>query len=138
VDRIHRDIQRRIDARLEAELTEEESETPDEAFALSCSDLAEKLAPSAPEVKVEAEQPASRRRRVGLLRMHELLQFLMKWFGCEVRGGKGSEISIYRPVGRMFTLKRHTQNPEVSGVMVRRLLRRLEIPEKDWLRAVYG
>jgi hypothetical protein len=67
-----------------------------------------------------------------------LLNFLADRFGCEVRQGKGSEVTVYRPGGRIFTLGHHRSNDEISSVVVKRLLKQLGIDPEEWLRAVYG
>jgi hypothetical protein len=67
-----------------------------------------------------------------------LLNFLADCFGCEVRQGKGSEVTVYRQGGRIFTLGHHGSNDEVSSVMVKRLLKRLEIGLVEWRLFVYG
>jgi HicA toxin of bacterial toxin-antitoxin, len=66
-----------------------------------------------------------------------LLNFLADCFRCDVRQGKGSEVTVYRPGGRTFTLGHHGTNDEVSTVMVKRLLKRLGIDVEEWLQAVY-
>jgi hypothetical protein len=67
-----------------------------------------------------------------------LLNFLASRFGCEVRTGKGSEVKVYRPGSRIFTLGHHGSNDEVSSLVVTHMLKRLGIGPQEWLRAVYG
>jgi hypothetical protein len=57
---------------------------------------------------------------------------------CEVRQGKGSEVTVYRPGGRIFVLGRHARNDEVHSVLVKQLLHRVGIGQGEWLRAVSG
>ena len=99
----------------------------DEIFTLSCRDLAEKV----------AEGPPAPRRRIGMLRIKDMLRCLTRSFGCDVRQGKGSEVNVYRPGAKQYRLGCHGPNPEVPSAVVRRLLRRLDIPEREWLRVVY-
>ena len=66
-----------------------------------------------------------------------MLNFLADRFGCEIRPGKGSEVTVYRAGGRIFTLGRHRRNDEVSSLIVKLLLKRLGISPQEWLKAVY-
>jgi hypothetical protein len=102
----------------------------DDALALSCRDLADE---EGPEPTGLGPSRVPRRR----LRTARLLTILERKLGCEVRQGKGSEVAVYRPGGRIFVLGHHGPNPEVSWPVVRRLLGRLAIPPAEWLRAVY-
>ena len=65
----------------------------------------------------------------------ELFAVLQR-LGCEIRSGKGSEIAIYRPGARIWTLTHHKRNPRVGWATVRRMLERLQIPMETWLAAV--
>jgi hypothetical protein len=72
------------------------------------------------------------------LRAARRLAVLEGKLGCEVRQGKGSEVTVARPGGKKFVLGHHGPNPEVPWPVLRRLLGRLAIPPAEWLRAVYG
>jgi hypothetical protein len=101
----------------------------DEEIALSCQDLAERIA---------EEKPAGPRRRIGSLKFQDLASFLERSFNVQVRQGKGSEVILSRPgVERLFRLGCHGNNPEVPSDKVRELLRRLAISKQEWLRVVY-
>jgi len=56
--------------------------------------------------------------------------------GCEVSQGKGSEIKIYRPGAKIFTLGHHKRNERLGWSLIRRILKRLEIPVHQWVAAV--
>ncbi|KIG16399.1 hypothetical protein DB30_04566 [Enhygromyxa salina] len=70
-------------------------------------------------------------------RMSQLLTRLERDFDCRVRAGKGSEISIYRPGGRIFTLGRHKRNDRIRWPHVRQILRTLTIDEADWVASIW-
>lgn len=71
-------------------------------------------------------------------RLRQLLVRLERDFDCRVRSGKGSELSLYRPGGRIFTLGRHKRNDRIRWPHLRHLLRTLGIAEEDWVRSVCG
>lgn len=92
---------------------------------------------------VEDEHPraaaAPRAASVSLSpRLRQLLVRLERDFDCRVRSGKGSELSIYRPGARIFTLGRHKRNDRIRWPHLRHLLRTLGIAEEDWVRSVCG
>jgi hypothetical protein len=62
---------------------------------------------------------------------------LARWFDCEASGGEGSEVKLSRAGTRIYTLGRHKADLDVHPRQVAQILRRLEIPREDWLRAVY-
>lgn len=118
-------------------LVQTENGCPDEeavvaALAASCRDLAEQEEP-APEGAETAQSGPSGRIRP--LRSTRLLALLADRFGCEVRQGKGSEVTVYREGGRKFTLGHHGRCVEVRAAVLRRLLRRVGISPADWLHA---
>jgi hypothetical protein len=106
-------------------------EVPDEVFALSCQDVAERLEPT------ELEFPHRTSHRARMLRFKPLVSYLERSFDCEIRRGKGSEIVVYRHSAKPYRLPHHTQNPEIPAMTIRNMLRRLEISESDWFREVY-
>ncbi|MDP2308277.1 MAG: hypothetical protein Q8P18_19820 [Pseudomonadota bacterium] len=71
-------------------------------------------------------------RRLPAVRMETLLRQLERRFGCDVAAGKGSEVTVYRPGGRKFTLGRHARNRHVPAHLVRALLRAVGIPVTEW------
>lgn len=120
----------RIDfGRLQAEgLAQGEAEIPSEeavvaALAASCHDLGD-----------QEEDEEADRRRIRQLRSTRLLTVLADRFGCEVRQGKGSEVTVFREGGRKFTLGHHGRCVEVHPVVLRRMLGRLGISPGEWLR----
>jgi hypothetical protein len=123
----------RIDfARVRREaLATPDEEMGDDALALSCRDLADVEEPTSTATRC----PRVPRRP---LRAGRLLAVLERKLGCEVRQGKGSEVTVYRPGGRKFVLGHHGPNPEVPWLVVKQLLARLAITPSEWHRAVYG
>lgn len=73
-------------------------------------------------------------RRVPAVRMQSLLHMLERRFSCEVTAGKGSEVTVYRPGGRKFTLGHHTRNTHVPAHLVRALLKAVGITVTEWWR----
>jgi hypothetical protein len=69
--------------------------------------------------------------------MQRLLSLLSDRFGCEVRQGHGSEITVYRRGGRKRTLGRHKKDPLVHSVIVSDLLKGVGIGLDEWLQVVY-
>jgi hypothetical protein len=119
-----------------------EGDADDEAIALSVRDLAAIEADDGADQSHGEPGPAADRpratQRIRPLRFRQLRNFLEKRFGCEVRPGKGSEVTFYRPGGRIFTLSHHGSNDEVPSVVVTHLLKRLAIGLDEWRLAVYG
>lgn len=105
-------------------------------------DLAAAMEPAAePEGQdavVAAACEVLRRRdptpRLGV-RTTQLLAVLQR-LGCEVRPGKGSEISIYRPGARIWTLAHHKRNERVGWAHIRQILKRLDIAPEAWAAAI--
>ena len=117
-----------------------EDDLDDEVLALSIQDLAARdREVGADELRSESAPVAGclpPARHIRPLRSLRLLKFLSDRFGCEVRQGKGSEITVYREGGRIFTLGRHKRNDEVHSIVVKMLLKRLGIGRVEWLQAV--
>lgn len=72
--------------------------------------------------------------RIPAVRMQTLLRLLERRFSCEVAAGKGSEVTVYRPGGRKFTLGHHTRNTHVPAHVVRALLKAVGISVTEWWR----
>jgi ketosteroid isomerase-like protein len=99
----------------------------DENVAVTCQ-----LAPvDEPTAEVGAERP-----RIYTLRLERLLNVLGDRLGCEVRQGKGSEVVVYRPGGKIARLGRHTRNREVPSALVRSVLERLGVSFGEWVAAM--
>jgi hypothetical protein len=58
---------------------------------------------------------------------------ILRDLGCEVRAGKGSEVTVYRAGARIARLGHHLRNPELSPVLVRIVLGQLGIPVADFI-----
>lgn len=65
-----------------------------------------------------------------------LLALLEREFGCEVKQGKGSEITVWRPGGRKFILPGHERNTHFHSHTVRVLLKALAIPAGEFCGVV--
>jgi hypothetical protein len=76
--------------------------------------------------------------RIPAVRMQTLLRLLERRLGCEVASGKGSEVTVYRPGARKFTLGHHTRNTHVPAHVVRALLKALGISVAEWWRTCAG
>jgi len=105
-----------------------------EALALSCQDLARKDG-----VEDEECPPpfAPRRRPIPSVRLQRLLSLLVDRFGCEIRQGHGSEITVYRRGGKKWILGVHKRNAPVPSEVVGNLLKRVGIGLEEWLSVVY-
>ncbi len=87
----------------------------------------------APETEpLASEVVASPPRRVRGMRFERFVRLLRR-LGCETRPGKGSEVNVYRPGGRIARIGHHLRNPELSPVLVRIVLEQLGIPVVDFL-----
>ena len=70
------------------------------------------------------------------LRLNDLLTILEGTLGATSRDGKGSELVLFRPGGRVTTVGRHQRNPLVSAAAIRRILKALGVRVDEWLGAV--
>lgn len=70
--------------------------------------------------------------RIPAVRMQSLLRLLERRFSCEIAAGKGSEVTVYRPGGRKFTLGHHTRNTHVPAHVVRALIKAVGISVTEW------
>ena len=80
----------------------------------------------------------TRRRPIRSVRLQRLLSLLSDRFGCEVRQGHGSEITVYRRGGRKWTLGCHKRDAHVPSEVVANLLKRVGIGLDEWLDVVYS
>jgi len=111
------------------------AEVDGELIAVSCQDLA--------STDVESDRSAefgasTASYRIPQLRSQRLFTLLHDKLGCEVKSGKGSEITVFRPGGRKFVIGHHKRNDTVHSVVVQNMLKRLKIGPQEWLTAVYG
>lgn len=70
------------------------------------------------------------------IRVQRFLEFMTREHGCSVEQGKGSEIKIWRPGTRIFTLGRHKRNPTLPTWLIRQILKRVEITEREWIHSL--
>ena len=104
----------------------------DVALALSCQDLAQRDEDEGPSVLTP------RRRPIRSVRLQRLLSLLSGRFGCEVRQGHGSEITVYRRGGKKWILGCHKRDAHVPSEVVANLLKRVGIGLDEWLDVVYS
>jgi hypothetical protein len=112
-------------------------DVPEALFAASCLELAagdEDI----PEPGEQLPDGKGKRQRIPMVRYKRFVNWLQRWFDCDVRGGKGSEVVIHRPGQRLCILARHGQNPEYSSRTIRETLKKLRIDSGDWIKSVYG
>ncbi len=110
-------------------------EATDEKLALSCQDLAERE--DTPD-KVLQYSETVRTHRLRPLRSDVLLRWLEKHFSCEVKAGKGSEITVYREGGKKGIVRGHGQSETVHVITLKNLLKKLGISTQEWMRTVYA
>ena len=103
-----------------------------EAVAAACEAMA--LADPDAEPPAAADDRAPR-LRVPAVRAVTLLVMLDRVFGCEVKRGKGSEITVWRPGGKKFTLPGHERNTHFHSHTVRALLRAVGIGAAEFCAA---
>jgi len=82
------------------------------------------------------QSPARPRVRVPAVRTSKLLSVLTRHFDCEVRRGKGSEISIFRPGGHIYTLPGHQKNTHYPTWMIRALLKTIGVTPREFAEVV--
>ncbi|PKH04770.1 hypothetical protein [Moritella sp. Urea-trap-13] len=86
--------------------------------------------------EVECQLANERRRVVPSMTMLAFFTFMQRIFNCKVANGKGSEMKIWRYGSKIFTLGRHKKDQKISSFFIKKILKRLEIPIDDWLRAL--
>lgn len=102
-----------------------------ESVAAVCQALVQRDVQIAEDHGPAEAEPRPVRRRLRSLRLQPLLDALRR-LGCEVRDGKGSEVTAFRAGGRKAVIGRHTRNREVHSSHVARLLTRLGISLEEW------
>ncbi len=112
-----------------------DAEADDELIAMSCRDLA---ADDVESSNVRESTGVIDSYHVPKLRSQRLFKLLHSKLGCEVKSGKGSEITVFRPGGRKFVIGHHKRNDTVHSIVVKNMLNRLNIGPQEWFTAVYG
>lgn len=69
------------------------------------------------------------------IRKKEFFNILIK-LNCTVTKGKGSEIKIFRPGGKIYIVGNHKRNNYIPVAVIINILKRLEISLDDWMDAV--
>ena len=108
-----------------------------EAVAVACEVLAEQD-PDAddPDTEEGASRGPRTRHRVPKVRAHTLLLLMERHFGCEVKSSKGSEVTVYRPGGKKFTLGGKHRSRYMPSVVIGQMLRWLGIPASEFVAVV--
>jgi hypothetical protein len=119
-----------IESRAQAKVASEPLTDEEFATVLSSLEIAE---PSA-EIAIETEGKARKRPRLRGIRIPRLERILRK-LGCESRIDTG-EWKVYRPGFKTFVVGNHGSNVEVGYVQLRQMLRRVGIPEPEFLSAL--
>lgn len=113
-----------------------DDEPAEHALATSCQELARTESDDTDAVEgadtADEESPQEPSGRLRSVRQRQLLNVLQRHFECEVRQGKGSEITVYRRGAKKFVLGGHRRNPAVSSHLIKLLLQRLGITPKQW------
>ncbi len=117
------------------ELVADDDVAAGEAIALACEVLAAEDRDVEPTV-VSGARDIMSSRRVPAVRAITLFALLERHFQCEIKHGKGSEYTVYRPGSRIYTLPGHKRNTHYPSFLLRLMLRRLEIKEADFCAAV--
>lgn len=92
-----------------------------EAVAAACERIA------------RSEEKESRVLVPGVRRI-TLLNLLERHFGCEIKKGKGSEITVWRPGGRKYILPGHKGNTHFHSYMVTAMLKVVGIDPGEFCR----
>ncbi|MEM5529665.1 hypothetical protein WN093_12640 [Gammaproteobacteria bacterium AS21] len=89
-------------------------------------------------VKLELELEAQNTKTIHIpkVRQNRLFVWLQDQLKCQILSGKGSEIKIFYPGGRIYTLGKHKPNPEVSTWKIKEILKRVGINESIWIPLV--
>lgn len=102
----------------------------DDELAVAAHDLEEKL-------QKEERPRQDRKLRLRQITQSNLFGILESRFDCEVTSGKGSEVSVYRPGYRIFTLGRHYARPSVPLFRLKRVLKRLGIEPHEFCMVAF-
>ncbi len=74
--------------------------------------------------------------RIRSVRMGRFLNILKREFECEIKNGKGSEVTIYRRGAKKIALGRHRRERSVSPTKVKMVLAQLSISLAQWQKVV--
>ena len=109
---------------------EGEAQISEEVVAASCQRLF-------PETGEDAKSPFTSVGRgfVHKIRSQRLFRILER-LGCEVKYGKGSEVTIFRRGGRKYRVGHHKANDYVSPFVIKYILDRVSVSQKEWLQAI--
>ncbi|MFQ3277905.1 MAG: hypothetical protein ACI9VO_001358 [Colwellia sp.] len=65
--------------------------------------------------------------------MSPFFTFMQKTFNCRVDNAKGSEMKIWRKGYKIYTLGRHKQDQKTPSLLIKKVLKRLDITTEGWL-----
>jgi len=88
--------------------------------------------PDIVDEKLELDEPKLIKSLIPKVRQNRLFAWLENQLGCKILSGKGSEIKVYYPGGKIYTLGKHKPDPDVSPWKVREILKRVGIEETVW------
>lgn len=92
------------------------------------------------ENNVESCLPPSENKIINIkfpkIRQAQLFLWLEQYLGCKILSGKGSEVKIYKPNARIYTLGKHKKDPQVSTWLIKEILKRVGIDEYVWIPLV--
>ena len=74
------------------------------------------------------------RINVPSMMMSSFFTFMQKTFDCNVHNGKGSEMKIWRNGSKIYSLGRHKQEQKIPSLLIKKILKRLDITTEEWLR----
>jgi hypothetical protein len=65
--------------------------------------------------------------------MSPFFTFMQQTFNCRVDNGKGSEMTIWPKGYKIYTLGRHKQDQKTSSLLIKKVLKPLDITTEGWL-----
>lgn len=107
-------------------------------YAYEVADFTEKYhqALSGTELVEVSHQLNGRSANVPSMMMSSFFTFMQKTFDCNVDNGKGSEMKIWRNGSKIYTLGRHKQDQKIPSLLIKKILKRLDITTEDWLNSL--
>lgn len=78
----------------------------------------------------------AQRINVPSMMMSSFFTFMQKTFDCKVDNGKGSEMKIWRNGSKIYTLGRHKQDQKIPSLLIKKVLKRLNITTEEWLSSL--
>lgn len=85
---------------------------------------------------IESQDTDRKRHHVPSMSMSSFFTFMQKAFDCKIDNGKGSEMKIWRSGTKIYTLGRHKRDQRMPSLLIKKVLKRLEIPAEEWLSSL--